>query len=57
MKTRKKNNALDQPWSVYEVHLASWMRPDKYDEETYNTYDQISRTTGSLCKRNGLYTC
>ena len=27
MKTRKKHNSLDQPWSVYEVHLASWMRP------------------------------
>ena len=41
MKNRKAKNALDAPWSVYEVHLTSWMRPDKYDEETYNTYDQI----------------
>jgi 1,4-alpha-glucan branching enzyme len=39
MKNRKKNNSLDAPWSAYEVHLASWMRPDKNDEETYNTYD------------------
>jgi 1,4-alpha-glucan branching enzyme len=38
---RKKHNSLDAPWSVYEVHLASWMRPDKNDEERYNTYDQI----------------
>lgn len=42
MKKRKKHNALDAPWSVYEVHLASWQRPDKNDEETYNTYDQIT---------------
>ncbi len=42
MKTRKKHNALTSPYSVYEVHLASWMRPDKYDEETYNTYQQIT---------------
>jgi len=42
MKKRKKNNALNAPWSVYEVHLASWMRPDKFDEETYNTYSQIT---------------
>ncbi|MBL7740394.1 MAG: 1,4-alpha-glucan branching protein GlgB [Chitinophagaceae bacterium] len=42
MKKRKKHNSLDAPWSVYEVHLASWMRPDKNDEETYNTYDQIT---------------
>jgi 1,4-alpha-glucan branching enzyme len=41
MKTRKKHNGLDAPWSVYEVHLASWMRPDKNDEERYNSYDQI----------------
>ena len=41
MKERKKKNSLDAPWSVYEVHLPSWMRPDKFDEETYNTYDQI----------------
>jgi len=41
MKDRKKKNSLDAPWSVYEIHLPSWMRPDKFDEETYNTYDQI----------------
>ena len=41
MMHRKKNNSLDAPWSVYEVHLASWMRPDKNNEESYNTYDQI----------------
>jgi len=26
MKTRKKNNALDAPFSVYEVHLGSWKK-------------------------------
>jgi len=39
MKTRKKHNSLKAPWSVYEVHLASWMRPDRNNEEVYNTYD------------------
>lgn len=39
MKNRKKHNSLKAPWSVYEVHLASWMRPNKYDEESYNTYE------------------
>ncbi len=29
MKKRGKHNALNAPWSVYEVHLASWMRPVK----------------------------
>jgi 1,4-alpha-glucan branching enzyme len=41
MKKRAKHNSLESPWSVYEVHLASWMRPDKNNEESYNTYDQI----------------
>ena len=27
MDKRKKNNSLKAPWSIYEVHLASWMRP------------------------------
>jgi 1,4-alpha-glucan branching enzyme len=42
MKKRKKHNALDAAWSVYEVHLASWMRPDKNDEEVYHTYKEIT---------------
>ena len=33
MQKRKKHNALDAPWSVYEVHLASWMRPDPSNED------------------------
>lgn len=41
MANRAHKNALEAPWSVYEVHLASWMRPDKNNEEVYNTYDQI----------------
>jgi len=41
MKTRKKHNHLQAPYSVYEVHLASWMRPDPNNEEVYNTYQQI----------------
>jgi len=39
MKKRKTHNGLDAPWSVYEVHLASWMRPDKNNEEVYHSYD------------------
>ncbi len=39
MKSRKKHNSLKAPWSVYEVHLGSWMRPDPNNEERYNTYE------------------
>ncbi|MBC7722606.1 MAG: 1,4-alpha-glucan branching protein GlgB, partial [Pedobacter sp.] len=43
MKVRKKYNALNAPYSVYEMHLASWMRPDKNDEESYNSYEEIAK--------------
>ncbi len=42
MQKRKKRNALDAPWSVYELHLASWRRPDGGDEESYYTYEEIT---------------
>ena len=38
---RKIKNKTDQPYSVYEVHLASWMRPDKNNENSYNSYTQL----------------
>lgn len=54
MKKRKKRNALDAPWSVYEVHLASWMRPDKNNEDAYNTYEQIAETLVPYVKEMGF---
>ena len=38
---RKIKNRTDQPYSVYEVHLASWMRPEKNNENSYNSYTQL----------------
>lgn len=54
MKQRKKHNALDAPWSVYEVHLASWQRPDAFDEESYNTYDQLRERLVPYVKEMGF---
>ena len=54
MQHRKKHNALDAPWSVYEVHLASWMRPDKNNENAYNTYDQIAERLVPYVKEMGF---
>jgi 1,4-alpha-glucan branching enzyme len=54
MKKRKKHNSLDAPWSVYEVHLASWQRPDRNDEESYNTYDQITERLVPYVKEMGF---
>ena len=41
LEKRKIKNRTDQPYSVYEVHLASWMRPDKNNENSYNSYKQL----------------
>ncbi|HEY4110128.1 1,4-alpha-glucan branching protein GlgB [Puia sp.] len=54
MQTRKGHNALDAPWSIYEVHLASWMRPDPADEERYNTYDQLRQLLVPYVKKMGF---
>ena len=42
MRHRKHHNSMDAPWSVYEVHLASWMRPDPSNEEVYHGYEFFS---------------
>lgn len=54
MKTRKKHNSLKSPWSVYEVHLASWMRPDRHNEEIYNTYDFFAARLVEYVKEMGF---
>jgi 1,4-alpha-glucan branching enzyme len=54
MKTRKKKNALDAPWSVYEVHLASWMRPEPDNEESYNSYRQLADLLVPYVKKLGF---
>jgi 1,4-alpha-glucan branching enzyme len=54
MKTRSRPNSLEAPCSIYEVHLASWMRPNKYDEESYNTYDQIRELLVPYVKEMGF---
>jgi len=41
LEDRKIKNRIDQPYSVYEVHLASWMRPDKNNPDRYNSYTQL----------------
>ncbi|QIH34984.1 1,4-alpha-glucan branching protein GlgB [Sphingobacterium sp. DR205] len=41
MKERIVNNRLDQPWSVYELHLGSWVR-DPESPETLLNYREIA---------------
>ncbi|MFY0712175.1 1,4-alpha-glucan branching protein GlgB [Seonamhaeicola sp. NFXS20] len=40
MKKRKKNNAIDAPFSVYEVHLGSWKR--NLEEDRYMSYYELA---------------
>lgn len=40
LKKRKKNNALDAPFSVYEVHLGSWKR--KVEENRFLSYFELA---------------
>ena len=54
MANRKKYNALNAPWSVYEVHLASWMRPDKANEDLYNNYTEIAERLVPYVKAMGF---
>jgi 1,4-alpha-glucan branching enzyme len=54
MKIRAKHNSRNAPYSVYEVHLASWMRPDKHNEESYNSYFQIAERLVPYVKQMGF---
>jgi 1,4-alpha-glucan branching enzyme len=40
MRKRKKRNALDAPFSVYEVHLGSWKR--KVEEDRFLSYTELA---------------
>ncbi|HWZ34942.1 MAG TPA: 1,4-alpha-glucan branching protein GlgB [Mucilaginibacter sp.] len=41
MANRYQHNALDKPYSVYEVHLGSWARDWDHPDEFYN-YEQLA---------------
>lgn len=54
MESREKHNSLQSPYAVYEVHLASWMRPDPFDEESYFSYWQIAQRLVPYVKQMGF---
>ncbi|RZJ49946.1 MAG: 1,4-alpha-glucan branching protein GlgB, partial [Chryseobacterium sp.] len=51
MKTRKQNNALDKPYSVYEVHLGSWKRGD---HNRFLTYLELADDLVEYVKETGF---
>lgn len=54
MMRREKHNNLNAPWNVYEVHLGSWQRPNRYDEESYNSYEQLAERLVPYVKEMGF---
>ncbi|HSN10305.1 MAG TPA: 1,4-alpha-glucan branching protein GlgB [Hanamia sp.] len=54
MDKRKKYNSLESPWSIYEVHLGSWMKPNPYDEDSFNSYEQIAGLLVPYVKEMGF---
>jgi len=53
MKDRYKHNALDKPYSVYEMHIGSWARsPESPDE--FLTYTQLADTLVPYIKEMGF---
>ena len=54
LEQRKISNRTDQPYSIYEVHLASWMRPDKNNENSYNSYEQLIKLLVPYVKEMGF---
>ncbi|SEK43982.1 1,4-alpha-glucan branching enzyme [Aquimarina amphilecti] len=49
MKNRKKHNAIDAPFSVYEVHLGSWKR--KIEEDRSLSYVELADELVSYVKK------
>jgi 1,4-alpha-glucan branching enzyme len=54
MQKRKTKNDLNAPWSVYEVHLASWMRPYPFSESSLNSYRETTKLLVPYVKKMGF---
>jgi 1,4-alpha-glucan branching enzyme len=54
MENRIKHNALDKPFTVYEVHLGSWRRPDPNNHEVFYSYSEIATMLVPYVKEMGF---
>ncbi len=54
MNKRKFNNSLHSPWSIYEVHLGSWMKPVPDDEYSVTSYEQMITLLVPYVKKMGF---
>ncbi len=53
MKERKEKNQLNQPFSIYEVHLGSWCRKNE-SENDFLSYREIAPLLSRYCQENGF---
>jgi 1,4-alpha-glucan branching enzyme len=53
MQERKQKNRLDQPFSVYEVHLGSWRRKVQPENDFLN-YRELAVELAQYCNENGF---
>ena len=53
MADRDKNNALNSPWSIYEVHLGSWRRVPE-EENRFLTYRELAHQLTDYVKEMGF---
>jgi 1,4-alpha-glucan branching enzyme len=53
MRQRKRRNALDAPWSVYEVHLGSWRR-DPARPGAVLSYAELAPLLADYCRKMGF---
>src|SRR5688572_14729764 len=53
MKNRHRANALDAPWSIYELHLGSWKR-DPGDPRRILSFREIAPLLAEYVKRMGF---
>lgn len=54
MQKRKKINSLKSPWSIYEVHLGSWMKPVADDKDSFNSYRKLTELLVPYVKKMGF---
>ena len=53
MANRKRSNALDAPFSVYECHLGSWMRPQD-NPSGFLDYREMARRLAQYIRKMGF---
>ena len=53
MTTRRRRNALEAPWSIYELHLGSWRR-DPANPERVLSYKDIAHQLAEYAGRMGF---